>query len=122
MIAHNVFLVLLICWVVISLFLNVFQCTPALVQYDLMQWGHLHSPATCFDQNRLNIVLSVFHIIFDFTLLSVPILILIKVKMDMATKIRLGFLFSIGSVSCIGSVMRQFLAINNTLDSSCKPN
>lgn len=88
----------------------------------MIWWGQLHSPATCSDPNPLNIGLSVVHIIFDFALLCVPIIVLVKVQMDMAKKFRLIFLFSIGSVSCIGSVMRQFLTINNKVDSSCKPN
>ena len=43
----------------------------------------------------------------DFALLSVPITLLIQLKMELGKKIRLGFLFSIGTVSSVGSIMRQ---------------
>ena len=43
----------------------------------------------------------------DFALLSVPLIVLWKVRMGWGTKLRLYFVFSIGAMSCIGSVMRQ---------------
>ena len=120
MVIHNILLILLVSYVLVAMFLSLFQCRPALVNYDLIKTGKLSHPLVCLDTNSLGIGLSVVHIVFDFVLLSVPIIVLVKVKMDLATKIRIGFLFSVGSISCIGSIMRQKLQTMEGLDASCK--
>lgn len=43
----------------------------------------------------------------DLCLLAVPLIVLWKLRMSWMTRLRLYFVFSIGSVSVVGSVMRQ---------------
>ena len=117
---HNTLLALLVCYVLVATFLNLFQCRPATTNYSLIEIGQLPNKPTCLDESTLGISLSIAHIIFDFALLSVPIIVLIKVQMDAAKKFRLAILFSIGSVSCIGSVMRQILVSRVPIDVFCK--
>lgn len=104
--AHNIFLFLVVSYTVLALFINVFQCKPAGSQYDLIEYGQLKNPTKCLDESILNNTFLICHVIFDFALLSVPLILLFKMKMTTSRKIRLGFLFSIGSISCIGSAMR----------------
>ena len=108
MLGHNIFLGLLVSYLVTAIFLNAFQCThPAGVQYNLIRYGSLATKPKCLNSNALGIALSVIHITFDFALLSVPLIVLSKIKMSTAKKLRVGFLFSVGSISCVGSIMRQ---------------
>ena len=116
MIAHNVFLCLFVIYLVLGILLNVLACSPAGVQYDAIRYGSLPEKPHCLNQNSMTISLSIVHIIFDFALLSVPLIVLSSIQMNMAKKLRIGFLFSVGSISCIGSVMRQILSYNSPLD------
>ena len=117
MIGHNVFLGLLVSYLLISVFLNAFTCThPAGVQYDLIRYGMLGTKPKCLNPNAIGIALSVMHITFDFALLSVPLIILSKIKMSTAKKLRVGFLFSVGSIACVGSVMRQIRQYHQPAD------
>lgn len=120
MIAHNVFLVLLVCYIVIALFVSLFECSPATSQYSLIRLGKIAKPAKCLNFNTIGIVLSSFHVVFDFALLSVPLIILYKINMNLSKKIRLAFLFSIGSISCIGSALRQHYQGQNHADYLCE--
>ena len=70
--------------------------------------------------NSVGIALSVVHIALDFALLSVPLIVLWKIKMSTAKKLRIGFLFSVGAVSCIGSVMRQLTQYHRSADFTCQ--
>lgn len=108
MMAHYIFLFLLVCYIIITLFLEMFKCHPAASQYSLIRTGQVANRVQCWDCDDVAIGLSAVHVAFDFALLSVPLIILYKIKMDLAKKIRLAVLFSVGSVSCIASVMRHY--------------
>jgi len=117
MIAHNVFLGILVCYLITAVFVDVFQCIhPVGVQFDLHDFGSLKTKPQCINPNAAGIALSVIHIILDFALLCVPLIVLYKIQMSTAKKLRVGFLFSIGSISCIGSVMRQITQYHQPLD------
>lgn len=118
--AHNIFLFLVVSYTVLALFINVFQCKPAGSQYDLIEYGQLKNPTKCLDESILNNTFLICHVIFDFALLSVPLILLFKMKMTTSRKIRLGFLFSIGSISCIGSAMRLATKTGAGQDRTCE--
>ncbi|KAL8790584.1 MAG: hypothetical protein Q9195_006264 [Heterodermia aff. obscurata] len=80
---------------------------PRLVAAILITYGALPAVPRCMNGNTVGIALSIVHIAFDFVLLSVPLIVLWKIKMSATKKLRVSFLFSIGAISCIGSVMRQ---------------
>lgn len=107
--AHYTFLALLTAFILISLFINVFSCRPAAIQLSLVTFGASPTLPTCFDPNTVGIALSAVHIVFQFSLLAVPLVILYIIKMSLGKKIRLGILFSMGAVACIGAVNRQVL-------------
>ncbi|MCJ1465364.1 hypothetical protein MMC07_003982 [Pseudocyphellaria aurata] len=114
--AHNVFLVLVVSYTILALFINIFQCKPAGSQYDLIEFGRIVNPTKCLDEKILNNFFIICHVIFDFALLSVPLIVLYKIKMNTSRKIRIGFLFSIGSISCLGSAMRLATKVDHSQD------
>ena len=120
MIAHNIFLCLLLIYMVIALLLNIFTCTPALSQFSLITYGALANVPRCMNGNTVGIALSIVHIAFDFVLLSVPLIVLWKIKMSAAKKLRVSFLFSVGAISCVGSVMRQIAQYRVFADTTCQ--
>lgn len=107
--AHYTFLFLLVCYIIITLFLEMFKCHPPASQYSLIRIGQVENSVKCLHFTIIGISLSAVHVTFDFALLSVPLIILYKIKMDLGKKIRLAILFSVGSVSCIASVMRHYV-------------
>ena len=104
--AHNIFLALLVSYVIAAVFICVFDCVP-FENFSMAQIGKAAEPQRCLDLNTMNLALASIHIATDFSLLCVPIIVLYKMQMSVTKKLRLGFLFSIGSVACIGSVMRM---------------
>lgn len=110
MIAHYVFLALVVAFMITALFSEVFQCTgPVDLKFSPLALGRHPTNHKCLDGNKLGYGLAIIHSTFDFALLMVPLVILYQMRMSTGKKIRLGFLFSIGAVSCIGSVMRQIV-------------
>ncbi|KAL8742698.1 MAG: hypothetical protein Q9190_004866 [Brigantiaea leucoxantha] len=111
MIFHNVFLALCVIFGVSSIFVNIFQCRPALPNFDLAILGgwDLDQQQCIHDSNNIVVAFSAIHSAMDFVLLAIPIYILFQMQMSPGKKIRLAFLFSVGFVSCLGSIMRQIV-------------
>lgn len=116
--ANNVFLVLVICYTIIALFTNIFQCTPFGAQYSLIRVGKI--TVKCIDSTKLLDSLLITHVVFDFALLAVPLIVLYTIKLNTSRKIRLTFLFSVGSISCVGSAMRLHLRTSRNPDRLCE--
>lgn len=112
MMAHYAFLTLIVGFLISALFTIIFRCTsPVKEDFSLIALGEASSgQRKCLDINKLGYGLAIAHSALDFMLLTVPLIILWRLKtMSRSKKIRLAFLFSIGAVSCIGSVMRQVI-------------
>jgi hypothetical protein len=56
----------------------------------------------------------------DFVLLLTPIVVLWKVRLNKGTKIRLFIVFSMGSLSCVASVLRELAQKSISKDITCK--
>ena len=80
MMAHYIFLFLLVCYIVITLFLEMFKCHPAASHYSLIKIGKVENSVQCLHFSIIGISLSAVHVAFDFALLSVPLIILYKIK------------------------------------------
>lgn len=118
--AHNTFLALMITYTLSALFVNALQCKDG-VQYDLIKYGKGGGgDGKCIHQATVQNVFIISHVVFDFCLLSVPLIILYKMKTNISKKVRLAFLFSIGSISCIGSAMRLKTKVDANSDKTCK--
>ena len=120
MIFHNTMLVLLVCYIIAAIFANIFSCNPAALNFRLSVLGQSKSPPKCVDNNHVTLPLSILHIVFDFALLSVPIIVLYQMQMSVPKKIRICILFSVGAISCIGSLVRQHQQMIKHLDMTCK--
>jgi hypothetical protein len=105
-----------------ALFWTLFQCDPPYAGWDPIRIAKEGKSFHCISDNIIGTTLSVIHVAMDFGLLSVPLIVLWKVRMSWGTRFRLYFVFSIGAMSFVGSVMRQVeqkkLAINDIL---CQP-
>ncbi|KAL2046515.1 hypothetical protein ABVK25_011796 [Lepraria finkii] len=116
MIYHTILLVLIVTFIITSIFIQVFKCLPVLHSWGFLGYGEPAQPVKCVTINTYSLALNVTHVILDFALLSVPIIVFCKMKMSKSKRIRLIFLFSIGAVSVIGSVNRQIIMQQNALD------
>ncbi|KAM3081955.1 hypothetical protein ACMFMG_004415 [Clarireedia jacksonii] len=104
---NNIFLVLLFIYIMVSLFWTIFSCEPAYAGWDPIRIGKENIKPKCFSTSVLGTVLSTVHVVMDFGLLAVPLIVLWKVKMGWKTKLRLYFVFGIGTMSAVGSILRQ---------------
>lgn len=110
MIVHYVFLATVLSFMIAALFTELFQCTgPVDLKFSLLARGRHATLDKCIDGNKLGYGLAIVHSFLDFCLLSIPLIVLYQMNLTLSKKIRLGFLFSVGLVSCIGSVMRQIV-------------
>ncbi|CAG8955920.1 hypothetical protein HYFRA_00008773 [Hymenoscyphus fraxineus] len=105
---NNCFIAALVAYILLALFWCIFQCNPPYAGWNIIRVAKevKHKPQ-CISDNVVGSGLSVIHALMDFGLLSVPLIILWKVQMNWMTKARLFFVFSIGGMSAIGSVVRQ---------------
>lgn len=122
MILHNIMLGLLVSFIISAILLEVFKCHPILSRWDLKDIGKQDQPVTCIPVTQYGLALNIIHVILDFALLSVPVIVFCRMKMNMSKRIRLIFLFSIGCISVVGSVNRQIIMVQNALDVTCKFN
>lgn len=99
MIVHNTFLCLLVCYMFITIFINVYLCVPHPKNDQLLYLGKMQTPPRWIRTAAIVPAFSAIHLAFDFALLSVPLIVLYQLKMSLSKKIRLCFLFSIGLVS-----------------------
>ena len=106
-IVHWTFLGLLVCYTVIALFTTLFQCDNVPGHFDMVAAGKAEKPLKCMSDDVIGSVLSSMHVIMDFCLLAVPIIVIYRVQMHRTTKARYIFVFGIGGLSSIGSIFRQ---------------
>ena len=99
MIFHNTLLCLLVLYAVITILINVFICIPFPKDFQILNIGRMNKPPRWINQKPVVPAFSAIHIAFDFILLSVPLIVLSRMKMAFSKKVRLLFLFSIGAVS-----------------------
>ena len=104
---NDFFLFLLVGYTLLALFWSCFQCSPAPAMWDKIYSGKLTQPAKCWSTLVVANALSVIHVVMDFVLLLTPMVVLWKVQLNKNTKIRLFIVFSMGSLSCLASVLRE---------------
>jgi hypothetical protein len=114
------FLVLLFVYIMLSLFWTLFQCNPPYAGWNPIRTAREGKKFHCISDNIVGSTLSVIHVIMDFGLLSVPLIVLWNVRMGWGTRFRLYFVFSIGAMSFIGSVVRQIEQERLSTDILCK--
>jgi hypothetical protein len=89
--------------------------------WDKIYSGKLAQPARCWSTLVVANTLSVIHVVMDFVLLLTPIIVLWNVRLNKKTKIRLFIVFSMGSLSCVASILRELAQKSISKDITCKP-
>lgn len=102
---NNVFLFLLLVQFLAFTLFNTFGCNPVAGTFDLIPAGKSATPMKCGPYLVTGKVRVYFNVIFDFALLSTPVIIMWKVQMPIAKKIRICGIFALGSIPCVASVM-----------------
>jgi len=121
MYAHWTFFGILTVYILCAILLVTFHCNPVSAGFNTIDTGNLSVPPKCLSEPAVNDPLSFWHVVMDFCLLAVPILVLWKVHILPVTKIRLYLLFSVGAISCFASVMRQIAQRHLKFDPTCEP-
>ncbi|KAI9794752.1 MAG: hypothetical protein M1835_006383 [Candelina submexicana] len=103
---HWGFFSFLVCFMLTIFFTIIFQCDPPKAKFSLVAAGKLPHKAKCYSDSLQGTILSTIHVLTDVCLLSVPIIVLWKTRIDWKTKARLYFVFCIGGMSFIASFMR----------------
>ena len=125
-IAHWMYLALLITIMPISVFLNVFPCSLIATYFTLQSIAAVPHPRTtkCLDQNAISLATRILHIVTDWLLLAVPLIIIWRLQMPLSRKLRLMLVFTVGIVSSVATIIRnvltQRLTNGATADSTCK--
>jgi hypothetical protein len=88
--------------------------------WDKIYSGKLVQPAKCWSTLVVANTLSVIHVVMDFVLLLTPIIVLWNVRLNKKTKIRLFIVFSMGSLSCVASILRELAQKSISKDITCK--
>lgn len=123
-IAHWTYLALLICIMPICVFLNIFPCSPIATYFTLQSIAEVADPKTikCLDQNAISLATRYLHIVTDWLLLPVPLIIIWRLQMPVSRKVRLMLVFCVGLISSIASIIRNVLTerLTTDIDITCK--
>lgn len=117
---NNVFLFLLLVQFLAFTLVNAFECNPVAGTFDLIPAGKSTTPMKCSLYIMPGKVRVYFNVIFDFALLSTPVIILWKVQMPIAKKIRICGIFALGSIPCVALVMTVVISSKIESDVTCK--
>lgn len=74
----------------------------------------------CLDENVISLAPRIIHIVTDWLLLPVPLIIIWRLQMPLARKLRLMLVFCVGLISSVASIMRNILSKRVTTDLTCK--
>ena len=121
-IAHWFYLALLACLMPICVFLNMFPCSPVASNYTLRSIASLPDPRVvkCLNLKAVSLTTRTLHIVTDWLLVPVPLIIIYRLQMPLKKKLRLGFVFSVGIISSVAAIVRNVLINRVTTDLTCK--
>ncbi|KAK2050051.1 hypothetical protein LZ31DRAFT_617309 [Colletotrichum somersetense] len=103
----DIFFGSLVAFILLSVFWNIFICKPARAVWDTEFVGILKEPATCGNQLLQAKVLGTIHVVQSGLLFATPIIILWRVRITRAKKIRLFAIWAVGGLSVTGGVLQQ---------------
>lgn len=120
-ITHWLYLALLMTILPICVFLYIFVCSPVIASFSIRAFAKLPDPRTVKCLNIYSIILATrfLHIITDWLMLPVPLIIIWRLRMPVSRKIRPMLVFCIGVVSSIASIMRSVLIFQAHPDFTC---
>lgn len=112
----DVFIASVVAYIVAAIFWTVYQCDPPRVGWDMHYGGTRSQRFRCGDSVLSTKVLSTVHVVQGGLLLLAPIVILWKVKMDLAKKLRLFFIWVAGGVTVTGGLLQHVVTVVVTDD------
>lgn len=120
-IAHWIYLALLLILLPICVLLGTFRCSPISTGFTMQAIARIPDSKAiqCLNVSAINTATRSLHIITDWLLLPVPIIIIWQLQMRLSQKIRLMLVFCMGVISSIASIMRVVLISRLTLDTNC---
>ena len=120
--AHWTYFTILVILMVTCIFLNIFSCSPIATAFTLSSIGKMEDPRKieCLDRNAISLATRAVHIITDWLLLPVPLIIVWRLQMPLRKRIKLMLVFGIGLISSIASIVRNILSERATIDVTCK--
>lgn len=123
MYAHWAYLGILSCLMPVCVFLTTFSCSPTAASVSSQHADKMTNPtsAICLNEAAVAHFTRIAHIVTDCLLLPVPIIIIRRLKMPLTRKLRLMFVFCIGLISSVASIVRIILSERVTTDLTCKP-
>lgn len=105
------FLFSLATYVIIAIFWFCFTCSPPQAYWDVMYRGSLSPTAvTCIDTTVQGRFLNITHVVQGVILLSSPVVILWKIKMEIKKKMRLFFIWAVGLLVVLCGLLRMIKA------------
>ncbi|KZL73000.1 integral membrane protein [Colletotrichum tofieldiae] len=99
-VANQIVFTVLVCHGVIFVFLIMFECSPVASIWDRTLDGQ------CIDLNAVTLASAILSIVEDFVILAMPIQQLKKLQLTRKKKMAVGLMFSLGSFTCITSMVR----------------
>lgn len=114
LIAANFVTALIISWGCAIVLVGIFQCTPVSAAWDPSGSGH------CVNQTAFLYGVQYPNIIFDFTLLFMPVPVIWKIQRPAKDKLALLGVFTLGGLGCISGIVRVIvLGAIEDLDITC---
>lgn len=119
---HWAFLAILACLMPICVFITTFSCSPIVAMSSPQYTGTIGTPRTtvCLDEDAVGHFTRIAHVVTDWLLLPVPLIVVRRLRMPLARKVRLMFVFCIGLMSSVASIVRIILSQRVTTDLTCK--
>ncbi|POS77820.1 hypothetical protein DHEL01_v203795 [Diaporthe helianthi] len=109
----DLFLALLVAYVLLAIFWQVLLCSPPRASWDRWYAGSLDAPASCLDNTLSVRSLRIAHLVLGVLLLLTPVVILWNVRMRWQKKARLFLIWATGALSVIGGLLQQLQSISS---------
>ncbi|EXF77063.1 hypothetical protein CFIO01_01710 [Colletotrichum fioriniae PJ7] len=108
-IACDIFIGSTLAYILLAIFLNVFACSPPAAQWNLATRGRRESAPSCINIDIQSEILTGFHVAQGLVLLAAPAVILLKIRIAMAKRIRLFAIWMIGGLAVLSGLLHQIL-------------
>lgn len=120
---HWAYLGIFSCLMPVCVFLTTFSCSPTAAVLSPKYTGTMSTSnnSICLNEGAVGLFTRIFHVVTDCFLLPIPLVIIRRLHMPLVRKMRLMFVFCIGLISSVASIVRIILSERVTADLTCKP-
>lgn len=100
------FIFTLVVYISLAVFWDVLSCSPFQAQWDRYYSGRLEKPPVCYLEEIQGQFFNITHVVQGVMLLASPVIILWRVRMDRAKKMRLFIIWASGAIAVLCGLMR----------------